>query len=95
MGELARTVEAIRTNVREDLMEFGRRLDQLVLREVYLADQRAVQAEIARLQEDIRTARAEREQDRRAIRTSVYGAIGSVIVAIVILIITLALKGSP
>lgn len=57
MGELARAVEAIRRDVREDLNEFGRRLDQLVLRDVYLADQRALLDRMNRVEQEQRDAR--------------------------------------
>jgi hypothetical protein len=59
LGELARTVESIRRDVREDLNEFGRRLDQLVLRDVYLADQRAATDRMNRLEQDVKDGRNE------------------------------------
>lgn len=59
LGELARAVEAIRRDVREDLNEFGRRLDQLVLRDVYLADQRALLDRMNRMETEQREARVD------------------------------------
>jgi hypothetical protein len=68
MGELARTVESIRRDVREDLNEFGRRLDQLVLRDVYLADQRALLDRMNRMEQEQRDDRIDATRQIAEIR---------------------------
>jgi hypothetical protein len=89
MGELARTVDAIRRDVREDLNEFGRRLDQLVLRDVYLADQRATVDRINRLEQDVKDCRIDSTRQVAEIKAEM-GATKTRTISIVATILTAA-----
>lgn len=85
IGELARTIDAFRQGVREDLAALSARLDQVVLREVYASDRAALDARVLRLEDELRSA-------RQATRQAFYAAIGSAGVALLMLLITLALR---
>lgn len=98
MGELARTVDAIRRDVREDLNEFGRRLDQLVLRDVYLADQRAVLDRLNRAEQDVKDGRldatrqiAEVKAEMSSAKTRTLSIVGAILTAAGVIVAILAI----
>ena len=63
--ELARRIESFVLDVRGDLAEITRRLDLYVLREVYAAEQKSVDARIGNLESRWREADDQRRSDRR------------------------------
>ncbi len=80
LGELARSLADFRRDVRDDFAQIGTRLDQFVLREVYLADRAALEARLARMER-------EQEGQRSASRAAVYGALASIIASVVAAIV--------
>jgi hypothetical protein len=103
LGELGRQIEAVRRDVREDLesvkrdvrddlAEFRAALGQLVLREVYSADKTALGERIARLEQEVKDVQRDRGEDRKASRTAMYSAAGALAVALVMFVLSMALK---
>jgi hypothetical protein len=76
-GELARKIEDFRRDVRDDFQAITSQLTQFVLREVYLADKRALEDRLARMER-------ESENARSAARAAIYACIGTIIAAIVV-----------
>lgn len=64
-AELARRLETVALDVRSDLAEITRRLDLYVLREVYAAEQKSIEARIYNLESRWREADDQRRSDRR------------------------------
>lgn len=64
-AELARRLESFALDVRGDLAEITRRLDLYVLREVYAAEQKAIDNRILSLESRWRDADDQRRSDRR------------------------------
>lgn len=103
LGELGRQIESVRRDVREDLetvkrdvredlAEFRAALGQLVLREVYAADKTAASERMARLEQEVKDVQRDRGEDRKAVRTAMYSAAGALAVALLMFIITMALR---
>jgi len=87
-AELARRLDDFRRDIRDDLAEIKNRQDQYVLREVYAADQRALNAKVDTLD---RRQDATEEQSRTARRWIVTAIVVPAIVLVVQVI--LALRG--
>ena len=79
-GELARKIEDFRRDVRDDFQAITNQLNQFVLREVYLADKRALEERLARMERESEAARA-------AARNALYACLGTIVAAIVVAVL--------
>lgn len=79
-GELARKIEDFRRDVRDDFQAITNQLNQFVLREVYLADKRALEDRLARMERESESARS-------AARTAIYACIATIVAAIVVAVL--------
>lgn len=80
LGELSRSLQDFRRDTRDDFAQIASRLDQFVLREVYLSDKNALEARLARMER-------EQEGQRSASRAAVYGALASIVASVVAAIV--------
>lgn len=82
-GEIARRLDDMSQSMRDDFGEIKRRMDSYVLREVYTADSRAIQAQLS----DLRT---QMHAEAAARRVQVRWVWGSVIIPITLAAVALA-----
>lgn len=69
LGEVVRRLEAVHADLKEDLREYGHRLDTKVSLERYQLEQEADQTAIRRLGERVTAVEKAREQEQRDRRT--------------------------
>ncbi|MER6092465.1 hypothetical protein [Streptomyces bluensis] len=67
LGELGRLIQALRSDVRDDMAQINTRLDRLVSSDVYAVEKAALVKDIAELAEIVRKLADKQEQDVRAI----------------------------
>jgi histidinol dehydrogenase len=65
LGEIARRLEAVHADLKEDLREYGNRLDKKVSLERYQLEQQARDAAVTAAAERVRALEEAREQDLR------------------------------
>jgi heme exporter protein D len=87
-SELARRIDAMARDMREDMKDISTRLDQHVLRAVYLAEQSARDARLNGL--EVRAK--ESEELRRSLVRYVWGSV-AIPLAALIMAVVLSLRG--
>lgn len=107
LGEVVRRLEAIHQDLKEDLREYGTRLDKKVSIERYELERRAadevhrqviervaaIEAARSREQQEVEQERRKREDERRADRRIVFSCLAAPIL-ILLLQMYLAAKGA-
>lgn len=98
LGEVARRLEAIHQDLKEDLREYGARLDKKVSVERYELERRAaddvhrqviervaaIEAARQREQQEVETERRKREDERRADRRLVFSCLAAPILLLLL-----------
>lgn len=98
LGELGRSIEAFRRDVRDDFGQISAQISNLLPREVYNSDRAALEARMAAdaRSTDARLSRIERENEsnRSSARNAIFAAVGAFVASVAsgILLVVL-LKG--
>lgn len=94
LGELARTLERMETEINRRLAEMATTLSQMVMRDLYEAHRAAMQEDIDQLRQELKGVREERERERErqaASRRMVVGAFLAAALSLLVTIISTAL----
>ncbi|WP_406738580.1 hypothetical protein OG365_24495 [Streptomyces sp. NBC_00853] len=89
--ELLRAVQQLRDDLRADFAALASRMEQMVTKDVYAADQRALSQRIGTLQGDLNELREQREREESDARTNrrlaVSALLAPVIVAVLVAVV--------
>ncbi|TQK44397.1 hypothetical protein FBY35_5901 [Streptomyces sp. SLBN-118] len=93
--ELMRAMQQLRDDLRADLAALGTRLEQMVTKDVYAADQRAAAQRMASLEDDLRDVQQQRESEKLEARTNrrlaVSALVAPIVVAVTVAVVLAAL----
>ncbi|WP_405889467.1 hypothetical protein OG427_02795 [Streptomyces sp. NBC_00133] len=93
--ELMRAMQQLRDDLRADLAALGTRLEQMVTKDVYAADQRAAAQRMASLEDDLRDVQQHRESEKLEARTNrrlaVSALVAPIVVAVTVAVVLAAL----
>ncbi|MFD9721027.1 hypothetical protein [Streptomyces sp. NPDC059076] len=89
-GELSRLIEALRSDMRDDLGQVNQRLDRKVSTEVYAVEKAAMAQDIADLKKSDEAQAAQRERDGERVTQTRRWLIAAVIIPILGLIVPFA-----
>jgi len=82
LGELARALERLESEVSRRLDQIYAQMSQMITRDLHDAHRAALHEAIAQLREDIRTERERRAADRRMVMSALLTATLSLVVAV-------------
>ncbi|MFE7093288.1 hypothetical protein [Streptomyces erythrochromogenes] len=89
--ELLRAVQQLRDDLRADFAALASRLEQMVTKDVYAADQRAVEQRIGNLEDDLDELREQREREAADARTNRRLALSALVAPIVVALLVAVL----
>ncbi|MFE3992330.1 hypothetical protein ACFXPW_11715 [Streptomyces goshikiensis] len=89
--ELLRAVQQLRDDLRADFAALASRLEQMVTKDVYAADQRAVEQRIGTLEGDLDDLREQREREAADARTNRRLALSALVAPVVVALLVAVL----
>lgn len=89
LGELARTLERMETEINRRLADMATTLSQMVMRDLYEAHRAAMQEDIDQLRQGLKDAREEREKERERQAVSRRMVVGAFLSAALSLLVTI------
>lgn len=89
--ELLRAVQQLRDDLRADFAALASRLEQMVTKDVYAADQRAVEQRIGTLEGDLDELREQREREAADARTNRRLALSALVAPVVVALLVAVL----
>ncbi|MEY2226825.1 hypothetical protein [Streptomyces sp. BF23-19] len=89
--ELLRAVQQLRDDLRADFAALASRLEQMVTKDVYAADQRAVEQRIGTLEGDLDELREQREREAADTRTNRRLALSALVAPVVVALLVAVL----
>ncbi|MFE3577954.1 hypothetical protein [Streptomyces vinaceus] len=89
--ELLRAVQQLRDDLRADFAALASRLEQMVTKDVYAADQRAAEQRIGTLEGDLDELREQREREATDARTNRRLALSALVAPVVVALLVAVL----
>ncbi|WP_327385562.1 hypothetical protein [Streptomyces sp. NBC_01207] len=89
--ELLRAVQQLRDDLRADFAALASRLEHMVTKDVYAADQRAVEQRIGTLEGDLDELREQREREAADTRTNRRLALSALVAPVVVALLVAVL----
>ncbi|MET9318802.1 hypothetical protein ABZX75_01170 [Streptomyces sp. NPDC003038] len=89
--ELLRAVQQLRDDLRADFAALASRLEQMVTKDVYAADQRAIEQRIGTLEGDLDELREQREREAADARTNRRLALSALVAPVVVALLVAVL----